>query len=546
VSCLGGASDLLFNFLLRVGNIAAFPPESAVEALLRIIPESIQEPSVQRLGDFAGQLALIVASIIAVLVYGILGVIFYRLILPRSSHLRAISKFEMFLLYALVPYAIFGLVLLPLVGDSIFGISSSAYNPNAPWIYPISLLFAQLLFSLVLFYGFTRTGILPPSSPVVKVVYRNRNSAQARDPSRRAFIQKGIVLGGVAVLSVYSLDKILSGLSTSISTNSNTISPSQNGSINLQNAPAIFSNAALASLVDNEVSSNDSFYRVAIDIIDPSVDASTWSFKVGGSVNNPKTYTLSMLQDSFSPIEQYNTFECVSNLINGSLVGNAKWTGVKISDILNDAGGVTSGAQYVIFYSVDGYSVAVPLTKAMMSDSILAYMMNDQPLPQRHGYPLRAVMPGLYGMMSAKFLDRIDVVNSPYQGYWQTRGWSNVGTVQTVSFITLPGSGSSVSLSQNNGSVFLGGMAYAGDRGISKVEVSVDGGHSWQDASLKPPISNLTWALWAYQWTPSSTGNYNIYARATDGTGATQTSSQTDTFPNGATGYAMTNLNITK
>ena len=172
-----------------------------------------------------------------------------------------------------------------------------------------------------------------------------RNSVQARDPSRRAFIQKGIILAGVAVLSVYSFDKILSSLSSSTpSSNSGTSSPSQNGSINLQNAPAIFSNPQLVSLVDSEVSSNDSFYRVAIDIIDPSVDSTTWSFKVGGSVNNPKTYALSMLQDSFSPVEQYNTFECVSNMINGSLIGNAKWTGVKISDILNDAGGVSSEA----------------------------------------------------------------------------------------------------------------------------------------------------------------------------------------------------------
>jgi len=208
-------------------------------------------------------------------------------------------------------------------------------------------------------------------------------------------------------------------------------------------------------------------------------------------------------------------------------------------------GGVSTNATYVVFSSVDGYSVGVPLSKAMMPDSILAYQMNDASLPQQHGYPIRAVIPGLYGMMSAKWIDMIQVVDTTYVGYWQTRGWSNDGTVQTQAFITIPGDGNSLSLSKNNGSIIIGGVGYAGDRGISKVEVSMDQGKTWQQAQLKKPVSSDSWTLWAYAWTPPKTGSYNIYARATDGTGAVQTSTSTDTFPNGATGYAMISVDVT-
>ena len=208
-------------------------------------------------------------------------------------------------------------------------------------------------------------------------------------------------------------------------------------------------------------------------------------------------------------------------------------------------GGVSEGAEYVVFYSVDGYSVGIPLSKAMESDSMLAYEMNSVPLPQDHGYPLRAVIPGLYGMMSAKWIRKISVVNTTYMGYWQTRGWSNVGTVQTLAFITVPSGGASQSLSANNGRVIVGGYAYAGDRGISKVEVSTDGGKTWQAAVLKPPISNDAWALWAFEWTTTQTGSVNVYARATDGTGEVQTSAQSGNFPSGATGYASMPIKVT-
>ena len=144
--------------------------------------------------------------------------------------------------------------------------------------------------------------------------------------------------------------------------------------INLGSAPAIFQDPRLASLVDSEVTSNDNFYRVAIDVFDPSVDLTTWSLQVLGVQGNGKTYSLGQLQ-TLPKTTEYNTFECVSNEINGNLVSNAKWGGVKLSDLFADAGGVPPSAQYAVFYSVDGYSVGIPIARAMMSDSMVAYEM---------------------------------------------------------------------------------------------------------------------------------------------------------------------------
>ena len=136
------------------------------------------------------------------------------------------------------------------------------------------------------------------------------------------------------------------------------------------------------------------------------------------------------------------------------------------------------------------------------------------------------------------------VVGTDYEGYWQTRGWTSNAEIYTAVFIVLPVTGGQVSLSKNSGTVMVAGYAFGGDRGISKVEVSFDQGKTWQQATLKNPLSSLTWVLWAYEWTPPSTGSYVVYARATDGQGRAQTSNITSTFPNGATGYAMIETRI--
>jgi DMSO/TMAO reductase YedYZ molybdopterin-dependent catalytic subunit len=512
---VAGLVALAFNFLLRLGGLTAFPPESALGAFLRFVPASVEEPMVQQLGDLAGQLGLLIATAIAAFVYGALAVAYDRFVSVRLW--RPFTSFEGLLAFALVPWLLFGLVLFPIDGDSIFGAASGFASSSATVTFPIVFLLVQAVFALVLSPRYTPQAL---------------GQALGRpDASRRGFIEKSAIALIAAVAGIMSLGGLGSVFSSQIA--------ATGGSkpVDLQDAPAIFNDPRLGTLVDSEVTPGNNFYRVAIDVIDPSVDASGWSLKLNGLVGNPKTYTYEEVQ-ALPQTTLYNTFECVSNQINGGLIGNAKWTGVRLSDLLQDAGGAQSGASYVVFYSVDGYSVGVPLAKALMPDSMVAFLMNDQPLPVRHGYPLRAVIPGLYGMMSAKWIKQISLLDSTYQGYWQTRGWSNVGTVNTAAFITMPQSGSDVGLVNNGASIIIAGYAYAGDRGVSKVEVSVDDGKTWQEAQLKKPISNGTWTLWAYEWQPMSLGEQFVYARVTDGSGQVQTSTVADTFPNGATGYA--------
>lgn len=489
-------------------------------AFIGIVPASVEEPMVQQFGELAGQLGLVVATIIAASVYGILLVVFARFVVPRLRSVR-FSVFEVLLCFSLILWLLFGLLLLPISGESAFGILGASSSPLGVWTYPATLLLVQGVFALFLSPKFKA---MPAAPPAVGVVSSFRQS-------RRDFVEKSAIALFASVAAVLGLFSLGSTFTEQIQPSGGMVA------IDLKDAPAIFSDPRLAALVDSEVTSNDSFYRVAIDIIDPTVDASTWSLTVNGLVANPKTYAYAEVQ-ALPPTSLYNTFECVSNQIDGNLISNAKWTGVKLSDLLADAGGPLSNASYAVFYSVDGYSVGIPLDRALMPDSMAAYLMNDQQLPARHGYPLRAVVPGLYGMMSAKWINRISLLDSTYRGYWQTRGWSNVGTVNTVAFITTPQGGSQASLGQNGGSIIIAGYAYAGDRGVSKVEVSFDDGKTWEEAQLKKPLSSTTWALWAYEWHSPSQGEHFVYARATDGSGQVQSSTIADTFPNGATGYA--------
>ena len=534
-----GLIVLFLWFIIRLGGLAPFPPESALVSLFSVIPESIQEPAVQTLGDAAGLLGLLGAIIAAAAVYGVLTIIFERYFVNRTSTTLQLSRLETTFVYAVVPWLLFGLVVFPLTGDSFFGMGSNISPTSIALAFPLTTLLVQLLWGLLL-YGRTPAPMTLPT----KTVVGGAEEMVPKDVNRRTFIERAVILGGSAVLIIASLGSAVGSLISEGDLIAGTGTSIRSGTpIDTGIAPEIFSDPRLAPLVNSELTSNDSFYRVAIDIFDPNVAASEWSLYLDGLIATPKSYALADLQN-LPKAQQYSTFECVSNLVNGDLISNAQWGGVKFSDLFADAGGATSSAKYVVFHSVDGYTVGVPLATALKPESMLAYEMNGVPLPQRHGYPLRAVIPGLYGMMSAKWIRQIDLSDAAYTGYWQSRGWSNDASVQTSVFVRIPGDGSSVSLSQSGGSVLIGGMAFAGDRGISKVEVSVDGGKTWEEATLKPPSSSLAWVLWAYEWSPSTVGEYTFYARATDGDGQVQTDAQADPFPSGATGYVMSTVNV--
>jgi hypothetical protein len=267
-------------------------------------------------------------------------------------------------------------------------------------------------------------------------------------------------------------------------------------------------------------------------------------------VNNPTTLNYAQVVGMTS-MEEYATLECVSNEIGGNLISTALWKGVSLKDLLNSAG-IAEGAEYVVFRCYDGYDVGVPLERAMSDGAMLAYEMNGVRLPTEHGYPLRAIIPGLYGMMNAKWITEIELVEGTYEGFWQQRGWTTIATYQTGSTIITPGGSPlrgrfSLPAGLTNvtgGPIPIVGVAFAGDRGIQTVEVSTDGGSSWQTASLQDPLSKYTWVFWRLDWNPPGSGNYTLKVRATDGNGQAQIATMTDPFPNGATGYHVVDVKV--
>jgi DMSO/TMAO reductase YedYZ molybdopterin-dependent catalytic subunit len=281
-----------------------------------------------------------------------------------------------------------------------------------------------------------------------------------------------------------------------------------------------------------EVTPNRLHYTVDESIIDPDVDAAAWRLEVGGLVGRPASLGYDQLL-ALPALEQYVTLQCISNLVGGDLVSTAKWTGVPLRDVLARAGGVAPGAVRVVFHAVGGYSDSLPVAKALEPTTLVAYGMNDRSLPRAHGYPARILAPGIYGMKNVKWLERIEVVDYDYRGYWQrSDGWDNVAVVKTASRVDVP-----AELAAIAGPATVAGVAWAGDRGIRRVEVSLDDGRTWTPAVLRRQLAPAAWRQWRLPWVPSGNGRVRVKVRAVDGRGALQTDRPAPPHPSGASGY---------
>lgn len=280
-----------------------------------------------------------------------------------------------------------------------------------------------------------------------------------------------------------------------------------------------------------EVTPNEKFYTISKNLFNPTVNASSWTLKVHGLVENPLQLSLESLK-AMPSHEEYVTFICISNEIGGNLMGNAKWRGVRVKDLLERAR-VKAAAHQVIFRADDGYSTGVPLERCLRPQTFLAYEMNGKELPEDHGFPVRAVIPGYYGMKQPKWVTEIEVVDHDYKGYWEQRGWADEAVVKTMSRIDVPLHRSDVSRT----TVSVGGVAFSGERGIRNVEISADGGKTWQEAQVKEPLSPYSWVLWAGAWEVPKEGDYPLTVRATDGRGRAQEERVADPLPDGASGY---------
>ncbi|HEX7744279.1 MAG TPA: molybdopterin-dependent oxidoreductase [Micromonosporaceae bacterium] len=287
------------------------------------------------------------------------------------------------------------------------------------------------------------------------------------------------------------------------------------------------------------VTPNRHFYRIDTALVVPQVDPADWTLRITGRVRNPITLTYADLL-ARPMIERYVTLACVSNEVGGDLVGNARWLGVPLRNLLDEAGPL-DGADQVVGRSADGWTCGTPTAVLRDGrDALLAVGMNGSPLPLEHGFPARLVVPGLYGYVSAcKWVVELELSSfAEFDAYWVPRGWAAQAPIKTQSRVDTPRSRTRLAA----GPVTVGGVAWAQHRGIERVEVRVDGG-PWQPATLARSVSIDTWVQWSWRW-PAPAGEHTLQVRATDATGAVQVERRSPVAPDGATGWHTVKVTV--
>lgn len=257
-----------------------------------------------------------------------------------------------------------------------------------------------------------------------------------------------------------------------------------------------------------------------------------WRLHVKGEVKNKLTlgWRDVLNRDAF---DQVSTLMCIDTLSGGDSLGNAVWRGISLKQLLLDAGVDDELARDVIFRGADGYDDSIPFARAMQDNTMLAYLMNGEKLPKEHGFPLRLIVPGLYGIKNVKWITDIEVYGGDYKGYWQRKGWTDDGTIKVFSRIDSPGHYQALRGPER---VFRG-IAFGGPNTITKVELTFDAERTWHEAEIEPPMSPYSWVIWNYTWKPPKRGKFQVAVRATDAAGRLQISEIVRPMPDGASGY---------
>jgi DMSO/TMAO reductase YedYZ molybdopterin-dependent catalytic subunit len=287
-----------------------------------------------------------------------------------------------------------------------------------------------------------------------------------------------------------------------------------------------------------ELTSNADFYRIDINTRPPEVNEAEWTLQIDGMVQNPLALTVDDLR-AFPSFSQVITLECISNPVGGDLISTARWTGARLKDVLDQAGMLPSATEAYVT-AVDGFYESIIMSDIVDPRTLLVYEMNGVPLPKEHGAPLRVYIPNKHGMKQPKWIEHIELIDRHGPGYWVDRGWDAQAIVHTTSVVD---AADNAAADAGSDTIPVGGIAYAGARGISKVEVQVDDG-PWAEAELRTPaLSPLSWVQWRYDWAYTQ-GRHSIQVRAYDGTGELQVTERRPPSPSGATGIDSLIVNV--
>ena len=567
-----GIIAVAVSLIFRLFSGGLFIPELASLTLFSLTPGEVESQAVQTLGPLAKYSSFIGATLANIIVYGLIGILVGGLYdrFPWKNYLgKAV-------LSSIISY-----VILLILTSILLTLTEASAGPVSLTDVVVYLVPPNVAF------GFLFPGLYQKISlhrPMVSNVdHKMRAAAADADaatntsgdikPSleqkdlrinRRMFLRSAAASVVALPILYFGTNRLLFTAQQQAAQPVVPVLPASQTS----SAPAGFQNPVLSPLLQYEVTPTELFYRIDISPIVPTINAQTWRLSVKGLVDNPIELTYEELK-AMPSVEQFSTLSCVSNKVGGDLISNAIWKGIPLKNLLDQAQ-IRQGAKYIVFRCYDGYDVGIPLEKGLEDGTILAYEMNRAVLTPAHGFPVRAVVPNIYGMMNAKWITEIEIIDYIYEGFWQRKGWSNIATINTLSSIVIPGnapirtrfrgflpansnlagsanitnSSSTSSSSPPGRTTTVGGIAFAGTRGISKVQVSIDNGVTWKEATIKEPLSPYSWVMWAAEVNLPDVQEkeYKLTVRATDKAGKVQTSEVRQPFPDGSTGYHMINI----
>jgi len=499
----GGIFTLLMVILARTVGLFSVP-ELVGYRIIASMPLELFSIGVEKFGGNAKQLLLVGTTIGQVVLGGVLGLLWasYADTLPGESRpnrrLPAVWQPSLFggIVYAAILFVIIEVGIFALVGAGLFGASL----PAGVAATVVAGLIEVLVYGLIL--AFLYRALMIPATGAV--------ASTATPLTRRQLLVRFVF--GIAALAVGG-----------------------SAILGLVRSPAVNTTAKTGGRVGEgdlppEITPTGDFYHVSKNFNDPKVSQNGWKVEIGGLVDRPYSLTLDEIR-ALPAVTETRTLCCISNEIGGDLISNATWKGARLKDIL-DRAGVQSSAIKLMFGASDGYTDSIAIDKALNGDVIAVYEMNGAQLPDDHGFPLRLLVPDIYGMKNVKWLTRINAVSDDFLGFWQQQGWNDKAQIKTMSRIDFPVSRDLLP----TGPARIGGVAFAGARGIAKIEVSVDGGKNWQDGTIRKPLGPYSWVLWTAN--PSLTeGDHQVLVRATDGTGTTQPQIARPPLPDGASGW---------